>query len=128
MTVLFWDIDGTLLTTARAGVFAWEGAVRELTSREFELVSMRIAGLTDYQIAVKTFETLGVETDEAFVRRFVDRYGGAAAREPAAQAGKGDAQRPRDSRASQRLAGRPFVPADGEHSGRCAGRSSHTTT
>ena len=31
MTVLFWDIDGTLLTTARAGVFAWEEAVRELT-------------------------------------------------------------------------------------------------
>ena len=37
MTVLFWDIDGTLLTTAKAGVFAWEDAVRELTGREFEL-------------------------------------------------------------------------------------------
>ncbi len=75
MTVLFWDIDGTLLTTARAGVFAWEGAVRELTGREFELVSMRIAGLTDFQIAERTFETLGIETDTRFLRRFVDRYG-----------------------------------------------------
>jgi phosphoglycolate phosphatase len=75
MTVLFWDIDGTLLTTAKAGVFAWEDAVRELTGREFELVSMRIAGLTDYQIAFKTFETLGIRTDEEFVHRFVDRYG-----------------------------------------------------
>jgi phosphoglycolate phosphatase-like HAD superfamily hydrolase len=75
MTVLFWDIDGTLLTTARAGVFAWEDAVRELTGREFELVRMRIAGLTDYQIAQRTFETLGVETDETFLQRFVDRYG-----------------------------------------------------
>jgi phosphoglycolate phosphatase-like HAD superfamily hydrolase len=36
---------------------------------------MRIAGLTDYQIAQRTFETLGVEIDEAFLRRFVDRYG-----------------------------------------------------
>jgi phosphoglycolate phosphatase-like HAD superfamily hydrolase len=36
---------------------------------------MRIAGLTDYQIAQRTFETLGVDTDEAFLRRFVDRYG-----------------------------------------------------
>src|SRR5689334_20303250 len=61
MTVLFWDIDGTLLTTAKAGVFAWEDAVRELTGREFELVRMRIAGLTDYQIAQRTFETLGIE-------------------------------------------------------------------
>ena len=75
MTVLFWDIDGTLLTTAKAGVFAWEDAVRELTGREFELVRMRIAGLTDYQIAQRTFETLGIETDEAFLHRFVDRYG-----------------------------------------------------
>ena len=75
MTVLFWDIDGTLLTTAKAGVFAWEDAVRELTGREFELIRMRIAGLTDYQIAQRTFETLGIGTDEAFLRRFVDRYG-----------------------------------------------------
>lgn len=75
MTVLFWDIDGTLLTTAKAGVFAWEDAVRELTGRQFELIRMRIAGLTDYQIAQRTFETLGINTDEAFLRRFVDRYG-----------------------------------------------------
>ncbi|MSO82918.1 MAG: HAD family hydrolase [Acidobacteria bacterium] len=75
MTVLFWDIDGTLLTTARAGVFAWEDAVRELTGREFELVRMRIAGLTDFQIAARTFETLGIGTDPPFLRRFVDRYG-----------------------------------------------------
>jgi len=75
VTVLFWDIDGTLLTTAKAGVFAWEDAVRELTGREFELVRMRIAGLTDYQIAQRTFETLGIEIDEAFLHRFVDRYG-----------------------------------------------------
>jgi phosphoglycolate phosphatase-like HAD superfamily hydrolase len=75
MTILFWDIDGTLLTTAKAGVFAWEDAVRELTGREFELLHMRIAGLTDYQIAARTFETLGVAADDAFLQRFVDRYG-----------------------------------------------------
>ena len=75
MTVLFWDIDGTLLTTAKAGVFAWEDAVRELTGREFELIRMRIAGLTDYQIAQRTFETLGIDADAAFLHRFVDRYG-----------------------------------------------------
>ena len=36
---------------------------------------MRIAGLTDYQIAVKTFEMLGVECNDDTLRRFVDRYG-----------------------------------------------------
>ena len=75
MTVLFWDIDGTLLTTAKAGVFAWEDAVRELTGREFALSSVRIAGLTDYQIAVKTFTALGIDADEVRLRQLVDRYG-----------------------------------------------------
>ena len=75
MTVLFWDIDGTLLSTAKAGVFAWEDAVREVIGGEFELAQMRIGGLTDYQIAVKTFETLGIEPDVDTLRRFVDRYG-----------------------------------------------------
>jgi phosphoglycolate phosphatase len=75
MTVLFWDIDGTLLTTAKAGVFAWEDAVREQIGGEFQLAQMRIAGLTDYQIAVKTFEMLGVEMTDDALRRFVDRYG-----------------------------------------------------
>ena len=50
MTTLFWDIDGTLLTTAKAGVFAWEDAVRELIGGEFELAAhedRRPDGLSD---------------------------------------------------------------------------------
>ena len=74
MIVLFWDIDGTLLTTGRAGVPAWDAAVREVTGRDFELASIRIAGLTDFQIAVHTFKLLGLEPDEASVRRMVGRY------------------------------------------------------
>ena len=60
MTVLFWDIDGTLLTTGKAGVPAWDGRP-EIVRRDFQLSSIRVAGLTDYQIAVRTFEMLGVE-------------------------------------------------------------------
>jgi phosphoglycolate phosphatase len=74
MTVLFWDIDGTLLTTAKAGVFAWDEAVRQITGREFELASMRTAGLTDYQIAAATFEALGIQADGVMVERLVRRY------------------------------------------------------
>jgi phosphoglycolate phosphatase-like HAD superfamily hydrolase len=75
MIVLFWDIDGTLLTTAKAGVFAWNDAVLEVTGREFQLLNIRIAGLTDYQIAVKTLESLGIAPEDTVVRRLVDRYG-----------------------------------------------------
>ncbi len=74
MTVLFWDIDGTLLTTGKGGVPAWETAVREVTGRAFELASVRIAGLTDFQIAARTFELLGLEADDATLRRMVRRY------------------------------------------------------
>lgn len=74
MIVLFWDIDGTLLTTGKAGVPAWEAAVREVTGREFQLSSIRVPGLTDYQIAVKTFELLDVDADEPTLCRMVRRY------------------------------------------------------
>jgi phosphoglycolate phosphatase-like HAD superfamily hydrolase len=74
MIVLFWDIDGTLITTGKAGVPAWEQAVRETTGRGFELASIRIAGLTDFQIAVRTFELLGLPADDDALRRMITRY------------------------------------------------------
>jgi phosphoglycolate phosphatase len=74
MTILFWDIDGTLLTTNKGGVFAWDEAVREVTGREFQLTSHRIAGMTDYQIAARTLEILGLEQETAVVERLVRRY------------------------------------------------------
>ena len=74
MTVLFWDIDGTLLTTGKAGVPAWEAAVRETTGKPFELSSIRVPGLTDYQIAVRTFELLGVRATDGLLQRMVARY------------------------------------------------------
>lgn len=74
MIVLFWDIDGTLLTTARAGVFAWEDSVRELTDRAFDLSVIRTAGMTDYQIAKRTLEVLGVDAGDGNVERLLRRY------------------------------------------------------
>ena len=73
-TVLFWDIDGTLITTGKAGVPAWEQAVRDTTGHEFELSSIRIAGLTDFQIAVRTFELLGLSPDAQKLAALVRRY------------------------------------------------------
>jgi phosphoglycolate phosphatase-like HAD superfamily hydrolase len=74
MIVLFWDIDGTLLTTGKAGMPAWERAVRETTGRDFQLASIRFAGLTDFQIALRTFENLGLPTDDEMLRRMIRRY------------------------------------------------------
>ena len=75
MTVLFWDIDGTLLTTGRAGMFAWNDSVKEVTGRDFDLrTQLRTAGLTDYQIAVRTFEVVGVPPEADLLERLVRRY------------------------------------------------------
>jgi len=74
MTILFWDIDGTLLSTGKAGVPAWETAVRETTGKDFQLSSIRIPGLTDFQIAARTFELLGVQPRNGLLERMVARY------------------------------------------------------
>jgi phosphoglycolate phosphatase-like HAD superfamily hydrolase len=75
---LFWDIDGTLLVTGRAGLIAWERAFAAATDgRAFPTV--RTDGLTDHQIAAwllgdtSPYETPGAEEQEA-VAGLVARY------------------------------------------------------
>jgi phosphoglycolate phosphatase-like HAD superfamily hydrolase len=72
--VLFWDIDGTLLTTKRAGVFALEEAAREVLGVEPDIAALRTAGLTDYQVAAATIAQCGGDADTATVQRFVRSY------------------------------------------------------
>src|SRR5476649_2067144 len=74
LTVLFWDIDGTLLTTGKAGVPAWEAAVLEATGKAFQLSSIRVPGMTDYQIAARTFALLDVPATADGLKRMVKRY------------------------------------------------------
>jgi phosphoglycolate phosphatase-like HAD superfamily hydrolase len=68
-TVLFWDIDGTLLTTARAGIFAWEEAFQEVLGRELDMSSYKTAGLTDAEIALKL-----ADGDTGAAGRMLRRY------------------------------------------------------
>jgi phosphoglycolate phosphatase len=75
MIFLFWDIDGTLLTTARAGVFAWEDACREITGGPIDLQGFKTDGLTDHQIAMKLLEHVDASArDEATALRMVRHY------------------------------------------------------
>jgi phosphoglycolate phosphatase-like HAD superfamily hydrolase len=71
---LFWDVDGTLLTTARAGVFALEAAVAELAGRPHSLQELRTSGLTDAEVAAASLRAAGVEPDEELVTRFLRTY------------------------------------------------------
>lgn len=74
-TILFWDIDGTLLTTARAGVFALEEAASDVIGSEVSLTDMKTAGLTDRQIAINILERHRVAPDATKVDRLLHLYG-----------------------------------------------------
>jgi phosphoglycolate phosphatase-like HAD superfamily hydrolase len=67
---LLWDIDGTLLSTARAGIRALEAAAREVAGADVDLSEMRTAGLTDGQIAHRILDT----DDADLVQRFLRAY------------------------------------------------------
>jgi phosphoglycolate phosphatase len=64
-TYLFWDIDGTLLTTARAGIFAWEEATEEVLGERIDMSTLSTAGLTDAEIARDLSLTRGVNDGSA---------------------------------------------------------------
>jgi phosphoglycolate phosphatase len=61
-TVLFWDVDGTLLTTRRAGITAWERAAEGLVGTTVDLSDLLTAGLTDARIAAEILAKLGLDT------------------------------------------------------------------
>jgi phosphoglycolate phosphatase-like HAD superfamily hydrolase len=73
-TALFWDLDGTLLTTARAGVFALEAAVLEVTGTQVDLDSLVTAGLTDGEVAASALAAADIEATEEQVETFLRAY------------------------------------------------------
>jgi phosphoglycolate phosphatase-like HAD superfamily hydrolase len=72
--VLFWDIDGTLLTTARAGILALEAALEEITGRRVALDRLIASGLTEHEVAQAVFEIAEMQWDDALVDRFLRAY------------------------------------------------------
>jgi phosphoglycolate phosphatase len=72
--VLFWDIDGTLLTTKRAGVFALEEAAREVCGKTPDFASLDTAGLTDYEVARLAIRECGGEDTPEVASAFLRAY------------------------------------------------------
>jgi len=72
--VLLWDIDGTLLSTGRAGILALEDAAQEVLGTSVDFSALKTAGLTDFQVAALAVETAGVEPTPDTVAAFVRVY------------------------------------------------------
>lgn len=81
-TVIFWDIDGTLLTTARAGIHAWEEAMEKRLGTPVDLSQFQTAGLTDVEIARKLAADYGLDPAVApeLLRTYESRLAGSLAR------------------------------------------------
>lgn len=72
--VVLWDIDGTLLTTARAGVIALEDAAREVLGVQASLDDLRTAGLTDAQVAAAAIDACGAVASPESIDAFLSAY------------------------------------------------------
>jgi phosphoglycolate phosphatase len=74
--LVFWDIDGTLLTTGRAGIFAWQDALADVAEVEADLWDFDTAGHPDFGIAERLLrEVAGIpDPDATLVRRLVEGY------------------------------------------------------
>lgn len=73
-TFLLWDIDGTLLTTGRAGIFAWEDAAMAIIGRKIDLSSFQAAGMTDVEIAGKIIREFDGPTAPEAASRMLKLY------------------------------------------------------
>jgi phosphoglycolate phosphatase-like HAD superfamily hydrolase len=74
MILLFWDIDGTLLTTGRAGIIAWEDACRAVTRQALDFQQLKTDGLTDHQVAMAIMEQARHASTDEDLRRLVSCY------------------------------------------------------
>ncbi len=72
-SALFWDIDGTLLHTARAGIRAWEDALVESGCATVSLEDFPTAGMTDGAIARALSSRFGDGTEQQ-ARRMLGIY------------------------------------------------------
>jgi len=75
LKVLLWDIDGTLLRTDKAGLYAFRQAALEMYQVECSFGEIVAAGMTDYYIAAQiimniTGDSPGVDEVTALVRRY----------------------------------------------------------
>jgi phosphoglycolate phosphatase len=71
---LLWDIDGTLLQTGRAGIFALEDAAKEVLGSLPNLDDLPTAGLTDVEIAMGIVSQAGRTPEPDLVNRFLRSY------------------------------------------------------
>ncbi len=73
-TVLFWDIDGTLIDSCGAGRIALTEAASQMIGESVDLSSVKMAGLTELAITISILETLGLMASEKNLKKLLSLY------------------------------------------------------
>lgn len=75
MKIILWDIDGTLIRSAKAGLYAFHQATEEKFGRQPDFSRITTAGMTDYYIAAQIIsEVTGSKASDTEVTALVRRY------------------------------------------------------
>ena len=71
---ILWDLDGTLLSTAKCGRIALTAAILEHTGHNVDLTDLATAGLTDLESVSAAVVSTGLEPDRNLLRRVREGY------------------------------------------------------
>ncbi len=75
MKILFWDIDGTLLRTDKAGLYAFQQAIEEIWHTQVDFHTIKTSGMTDGFIASEVIRLAsGREPAAEEISALVERY------------------------------------------------------
>jgi phosphoglycolate phosphatase-like HAD superfamily hydrolase len=58
LKLIFWDIDGTLIKTEKAGLYAFEQATAEIWNKPIDFAEIKTSGMTDFYIAGQIIEVV----------------------------------------------------------------------
>ena len=73
-TILFWDIDGTLLNTKGGGRLAVQQAASEMISSPCDLSGVNMAGMTDWGIATAVLDYIGIAPTPENIEQLQQSY------------------------------------------------------
>ena len=75
LDIVFWDIDGTLVRTGKAGLYAFQAAIAEQGYGKLDLQKIQAAGMTDYSIAGQIITAMtGRDAEHEEITALTARY------------------------------------------------------
>jgi phosphoglycolate phosphatase len=72
--LILWDIDGTLIVSGRAGIFALAKAFRKIYGHEPDFSKLDVSGRTDKWIARKVLEQQAIEPTAENIHVYLEAY------------------------------------------------------